>query len=115
MKFINATKENTEGIKGLVLPDFLFEGILGASIRPDAKILYAYLLEKYRTSHNPEWVDEYGNEYMVIKRDEMCEALGCCKNTVIRMKKELKDVGIIYEKNLGFCGRHIYLKIPAKN
>ena len=112
--FFSVTKENISEIKGLVLPDFLFEGMCGVSTRLDSKILYAYLLHKYRTAHNPEWVDKEGNEYIIIKRDEMCEALGCCKNTIIRMKKELKDIGIIYEKNLGSCSRHIYLKIPMK-
>lgn len=115
MNLINVTKENTEDINGLILPDFLFEGIIGASVRLDSKILYSYLLHKYKTAHEPEWVDEKGNEYMIIKRDDMCEALGCCKNTVIRMKRELKNVGLVYEKNIGFCGHYIYLKIPSKS
>ena len=115
MKFINVTKEKPEEIDGFILPDFLFDGIIGASTRLDSKILYAYLLHKYKTAHNPDWVDENGDQYMIIKRDDMCENLGCCKNTVIRMKRELKDVGLVYEKNIGFCSRHIYLKIPSEN
>jgi len=47
------------------------------------------------------WVNEQGEIYLIYTRDDLCEMLGLCRNTMTKAFKQLSDSGLIFEKRQG--------------
>jgi len=87
------------------MPTFLFQGkFQGNAISCEARCLYSLLLNRFNLSINNTdngWVNEKGEVYLVYTRKDIQDILGLCKETTIKVFKELKDLGLIEEERLG--------------
>lgn len=82
------------------LPKFLFNPeFKGMSY--GAKILYALLKDRHELSVQNEWVDDKGDFYLIMSRDEMCELLEVSLKTVIKLITEIKQFGLMEEDRIG--------------
>ncbi|NJD02368.1 MAG: hypothetical protein FIA99_07200 [Ruminiclostridium sp.] len=84
------------------VPKDLFEsGRYKYALNSDAKLLYALLLDRMVLSKENGWVNERGEIYLIYTRDDLCEILGLCRNTMTKAFKQLSDSGLIFEKRQG--------------
>ena len=67
----------------------------------DAKILYTVLLDRVSLSIKNQLVDVNGNVYVISKQTEIQELLGCAKQKVQKMFKELETFNLIDRKKQG--------------
>lgn len=68
----------------------------------DAKVLYSLLLDRVSLSIKNQLVDAAGNVYVVFKQSEVQNILGCAKQKVQKMFKELESNFLIDRKKQGF-------------
>lgn len=92
------TREDVINTVYYQLPKFLF-GIKGLS--NNAKILYALLKERHELSFKNGWVNDKGEIYLVLKREDMQEMLGLSDKTTANAVKELKIHNLLQEERLG--------------
>ncbi len=77
-------------------------------------ILYAYLLDKRKLSEHTmltspgKFKDQYGI-FCNASVEELCVAMKCKKDKIIKMKKKLKDVGLIKERRQLVGSNKIYV------
>lgn len=80
----------------------------------EAKVLYGLLLDRMSLSVKNKWFDEQGRVYIHFKVEDVCEHMGCCKQTAIKLFAELdsqKGIGLIEKKRLGLGKANvIYVK-----
>lgn len=82
-------------------------------VSSDAKLLYVYLLDRYKLSLKNKWVDCEGRVYLICTREEMQDLLGCGNQKATKVAKELTDSGLIIEKRNGHMKANwIYLLLP---
>ena len=83
------------------LPKILFESDLYKEMRLDAKVFYAVLKDRLSLSFKNNWIDEdgYGYVFLVYSNSKLMDILNCSKSTLLRMKKELTQFGLIYDVN----------------
>lgn len=88
--------------------------LMTRQISSDAKLLYVYILDRYRLSLKNGWVDENGEAYCYFKRTEMSECLGISENTTKAKVDELMKEGLLEEvrQGLGKPNR-LYLCTPT--
>ena len=67
----------------------------------DAKVLYSVLLDRVSLSIKNQLVDVNGNVYVISKQTEIQELLGCAKQKVQKMFKELENFNLIDRKKQG--------------
>lgn len=82
------------------LPRFLF----GDEFRPldnDARVLYALLKEEYKKCMLNNQVNENGELYFELSREDMRILLNVSKPTAIKAVNELKKYGLLEEERLG--------------
>lgn len=68
------------------------------TINNDAKVLYAFLLDRMELSRANNWVDDDGTIFLMFKRKDLADMLGICVTTVWWAFKQLKEVGLVAEK-----------------
>jgi hypothetical protein len=84
------------------IPKDLFENSgYKYTLNSDAKLLYALLLDRMELSRENGWVNSKGEIYLIFTRDELCEMLGLCRNTMTKAFRQLSAAGLIYEKRRG--------------
>lgn len=71
------------------------------TINNDAKVLYAFLLDRMELSRINQWVDDDSTIFLIFKREDLADMLGICTTTIWRAFKQLKEVGLIDEKRQG--------------
>lgn len=81
------------------VPKVLLEDDEYKDLRLDAKMLYAVLKDRLKLSAKNGWVDEMGRVYLEYSNRELQELLGCSKSTVITIRKNLTEHGLIYEES----------------
>ena len=92
----------------------LFESPLYAEMRLDSKVSYSFLRDRLGLSLKNNWVDKEGCLYLVYSNAELMNILNCSKSTLLRIKKQLAEYGLIKEvqqsnsKN-GTLANRIYL------
>ena len=73
----------------------------------DAKLAYGIFLNRIQLSiysykqGNKDYVDEVGAVFMIYTVNDLMKVLDKSKNTVIKIKKELTDLGLLREVRLG--------------
>jgi hypothetical protein len=82
------------------LPKVLFTSEYYKDMSNDSKIAYAMLQDRCEYSIQNNWIDEEGHVYFVFTRNELMEILGCKENKVAKIKKELKEKHLLYEKRV---------------
>lgn len=82
------------------LPKYLFtEEFKGMSY--GAKVLYALLKDRHELSVQNGWVDDKGDIYLVMSRDEMCELMDVTAKTIIKFINEIKQFDLMEEDRRG--------------
>jgi len=66
-----------------------------------AKILYALLKDRHELSVQNDWVDDKGDFFLIMSREEMCELLEVSLKTVIKLVTEIKKFGLMEEERIG--------------
>ncbi|MBB5887626.1 replication initiator protein A [Lactovum miscens] len=70
-------------------------------MKNEAKILYTFLKNRFELSIINNFVDENEFVYVIATVEELSDVLSCSKRTVITLKNELKDFGLIEEVKQG--------------
>lgn len=88
--------------------------LLKLPISQNAKFLYMILYNRARISRKNNWIDKYGNVYMIFPIDELSVQIGKCKSSVKTALKELDEVGLLVRRSGGFSKpNHLYVRIPS--
>ena len=82
------------------LPKVLFTSEFYKSMSNDSKIAYAMLQDRCEYSIQNNWIDQDGHIYFIFTRNELMDILGCKENKIAKIKKELKDKNLLYEKRI---------------
>ena len=77
-------------------------------------ILYAYLLDKRKLSEHTMLTDpgKFRDQYGIFCNasvEELCALMKCSKDKIIKMKKKLKDIGLIKERRQIVGSNRIYV------
>lgn len=67
----------------------------------DAKFLYMLLFDRLELSLKNGWHDKDGNVFQYYTNEQLTLDLGRSEKTVIRLKKELKEIGLLEEVRQG--------------
>lgn len=79
------------------LPKILFESDRYKQMRLDTKVAYSILKDRLSLSLKNNWIDEKGYIFLVYSNANLMEILNCSKSTLLRIKKQLSEYGLIYE------------------
>ena len=85
---INEVMENTY----YQIPQELFVNPLYKDIGLEAKMVYAFVLDRLTLSKKNNWVDQNGNVYLIFTRNEAAEKLCLSQKTTIKAFKQLTSV-----------------------
>ena len=96
IQFISASHYQTSD-RFYALPKVLFENPIYEDMRLDAKAAYAMLKDRLDLSFKNNWIDEDGNIYLVYSNSNLMKILNCSKSTLLRIKKQLTEYGLIHE------------------
>lgn len=95
-KFITANE--SYGNLYYQLPRVLFTSDFYKEMSNDSKIAYAMLQDRFEYSLKNNWIDENNNVYFIFTRDELMDILRCKENKIAKIKKELKEKNLLFEK-----------------
>ena len=96
IQFISASHYQTSD-RFYALPKVLFENPIYEDMRLDAKVAYAMLKDRLDLSFKNNWINEDGNIYLVYSNSNLMKILNCSKSTLLRIKKQLTEYGLIHE------------------
>lgn len=90
-------------LEKIYLPKVLFEHNDFNGLKLEAKLLYSLLLDRLREPLDfiHKGYDDNGDTYVQFKIVELCEFLNQSKSTVISVKKQLAQYGLIEEVKVG--------------
>lgn len=71
------------------------------SMKLESKFAYALLKDRFELSVKNKWIDEKNNVFLIFTVKELEKVLGCGKNKVIQIKKELTEYGLLEEERQG--------------
>lgn len=96
------------------IPKALIEDEKYQDLRMDSKLMYGILKDRLKLSIMNGWIDEDGRPYLEYSNRELQELFNCSKHTVITIKKNLAEHGLIlevsqYTKADGQVSNRIYL------
>lgn len=95
------------------LPKWLVALRVEAEISNEAILLYTYLRDRVQLSITNKWIDDNGEAYLYFKREQMEKLLGCKKDKVQKIIKELKSVNLLDEVRQGLNQpNRLYLRYP---
>lgn len=83
------------------IPKVLFIDEHFKDVSVEAKILYGLMLDRMSLSVSNEWFDPAGRVYIYFTLEDAIELLCFGKNKVIRLFKELIDIGLIERRKQG--------------
>lgn len=67
----------------------------------DSKFLYSILKDRFELSIQNKWIDKEGNVFMYFTIAELSDILGYSQNKIAKLKKELRDFGLLEEERQG--------------
>lgn len=79
------------------VPKILFESDYYKGMRLDTKFAYSVLKDRLSLSLKNNWIDEEGYVFLVYSNSKLMEILNCSKSTLLRIKKQLSEYGLIRE------------------
>lgn len=101
MEFKRHTINDVHNNRFYQLPKFLFDGEFKTALSAEAKLLYALLRDRHELSLQNGWVNNKNEVFLIYKREEMCDMLGCGKDKIIKLINELKKSGLLDEERQG--------------
>ena len=100
MKYININKELK--FRFCQVPrKILYTEPYKSILCPLSQLGYIFILDRLNLSRRNNKVDEHGNIYVFITRNEMGEFLKSSSKTVIKVFKELENAKLIRQENQG--------------
>ncbi|MBF0818972.1 DnaD domain protein [Streptococcus acidominimus] len=110
------TNEIKQAMKFFKMPKILFESEQYKTLSVKAKAMYMLLFDRLDLSVKNGWTDEYGYTYQFYKIEQFMIDLNCSNKTVISIKKELSDKGLLKEVSQGANKPNkIYLGVPNES
>lgn len=107
------TNEIKQAMKFFKMPKILFESEQYKTLSVKAKAMYMLLFDRLDLSVKNGWTDEDGYTYQFYKIEQFMIDLNCSNKTVISIKKELSDKGLLKEVSQGANKPNkIYLGVP---
>ena len=95
------------------LPKILFTNKKYSKLSNDSKVAYALLKDRFNYSIRNNWVDEEDNIYFIFTNAEFMQLLNCGEKKIIRIKNELINSGLLYQKRMGLNKpNRLYLMRP---
>ncbi len=83
-------------------------------VTPLAKLLYIYILDRYKLSTKNNWIDKDNNIYCYYTLETLSNKLRISTRTCSKYMKELEEVGLLYSVRSGFNKpNRIYVTIPT--
>jgi len=95
------------------LPKFLFTEEF-KDMSYGAKVLYALLRDRHELSVQNDWIDDKGDIYLIMSRDEMCELMDITLKTIIKLINELKQFELMEEDRRGLGKANIIYLLQVK-
>ncbi|CUW05985.1 replication initiator protein A [Leuconostoc gasicomitatum] len=83
------------------VPKALFENSLYARMKPESKLAYAILKDRFELSLKNNYVDQYGDVFLIYKNGDLQKLLQAGEKKVIAIKKELTSFGLLEEERQG--------------
>lgn len=71
-------------------------------MKPESKLAYSLLRNRFNLSISNEWIDSKGDVYLYYPNEKLAGDLNVGKDKVIRIKKELHEFGLLEEERQGF-------------
>lgn len=84
------------------IPKALFEHEHYSKMKLESKVAYALLRDRFELSVKNGWVDKNGFVYLTYTVENLMKILGCGKNKVIAIKKELAEFNLLEEERVGY-------------
>lgn len=97
---ISAQKYNQETFYKLY--KFLFKDDRLKQMTDSAKIAYTLFRDRFYLSQQNNWIDKNGHIYLHFTIAEICDVLGCANQKATKLKRELKQFGLLEEERVGF-------------
>jgi len=83
------------------IPKALFTDDKYKNLSTDAKVLYGLMLDRMGLSIKNNWCDAMSRVYIIYTQEEVIEQLNYKKEKVVKLYKELDDIGLIERKKHG--------------
>ena len=86
------------------IPKVLFTDPFFRKLSCEAKVLYGLMLDRMSLSVKNNWFDDQNRVYIIFTIEEVCEMMGCCRQTAVKISEELdsqKGIGLIEKKRRG--------------
>lgn len=83
------------------VPKELFIDEYYKGMNSDSKLLYSVLLDRKELSRKNNWIDEYGQVYLIYTRSDLAELLGISVRSIQRAFNILKELDLIKEERQG--------------
>lgn len=84
-----------------MMPKALFELDTYRKMKLESKMAYGILKDRFKLSISNDWIDSEGNVFLYYTNESLGEILGVGKDKVIRIKKELREFGLLEEERQG--------------
>lgn len=83
------------------MPKILFSSSDYSDLSGNAKLMYMLLFDRLDLSVKNNWLDEHGQVYQFYTIEQFMLDLNCSRQTVLNLKKELSDKGLLVEIRQG--------------
>lgn len=83
-------------------PQVLIYGLQYRTLSDSAKLGYMILHDRLDYSLRNNWVDEDNRVYFIFTNQELTDLMGWSKKKVIRVKSELEDKGLLFQRSMHF-------------
>jgi hypothetical protein len=83
------------------MPRFLFFGETHRGLSLEAKVVYMFLLNRFRLSLLNGWENENGEVFIVYARKSLADEIGVSYRKIISAMKELSSARLIFERRTG--------------
>ena len=83
-------------------PQVLIYGSQYRTLSDSAKLGYMILHDRLDYSLRNNWVDEDNRVYFIFTNQELTDLMGWSKKKVIRVKSELEDKGLLFQRTMHF-------------
>lgn len=89
-------------VKIYALPQILLQGEKYKDLSDSAILFYSVLRDRLSYSLSNNWVDENNNVYFIYTNNELKDLRNWSNNKINKIKHELMDANLLYQKHMGF-------------
>jgi cbb3-type cytochrome oxidase subunit 3 len=108
--------DNVYGNLFFQFPKVLMYGEQYKQLSAEAKLAYMVLKDRLEFSLRNQWIDTENRVYFIFTNQELQTLFNCSEHKVIKIKKELESVNLLFQKKMGFdpvqkknLPNHLYL------